>query len=158
MSVQDLLTTLSQEKKSINANPKLILPLTSLMKFGMLDFGTIINLTNDCSRQRSLTEWGKTRNRYVTLRQECTWWRISWGMRTKQRRHKVNKDDMTYIKEQRSINRWPCVRQIYLVVQLSLRQGSAGPGSGNFPICFRKWDPDRDLYISSLAVGTGNRF
>ena len=30
-------------------------------------------------------------------------------MRTKQRRQKANKDDSTYFKEQRSINRWTCL-------------------------------------------------
>ena len=48
----------------------LILPLTS---FGMIEFGT----TDDCSRQRSLRELGKTGKRYLTLRQEmellCSW-------------------------------------------------------------------------------------
>ena len=62
-----------------------------------------------CS-QRSLKEWGKTGNIYVTLRQEmewsCTWWRISYGMRTNERGHQANKDDMSYIKLQWSINRW----------------------------------------------------
>ena len=44
--------------------------------------------------------------------------RISCNMCTKQRQHKANKDNMTYIKEQRSINKWPCVQEVYLVVQL----------------------------------------
>ena len=34
--------------------------------------------------------------------------------------HNNNKDDMTYIKEQRSINRWSCVHQVHLAVQLGL--------------------------------------
>ena len=41
---------------------------------------------------------------------------------SKQRLNKASKDDFTYIKEQRSMNRWPCVNvyQVYLVVQLGL--------------------------------------
>ena len=50
------------------------------------------NITDDYSCQRSLTEWDKNGNRYVTSRAEmelsCTWWRISCGMRTQQRQHK----------------------------------------------------------------------
>ena len=50
-----------------------------------------------------------------------------WHVRTKQSRQKVNKDDCTYIKEQRSINRLPCVNvnQVYLVVQLGLGWNSS---------------------------------
>ena len=39
---------------------------------------------------RKCWEWGKSVNRYLTLRQED--WRISCGMRTKQRQRKANKD------------------------------------------------------------------
>ena len=35
-----------------------------------------------------------------------------------------SKDDMTCIKEQRSINRWPCLHQVYFVVQLGLGENS----------------------------------
>ena len=41
-------------------------------------------------------------------------------MRTKQRQHKANKNDMTYIKEERRINKWPCVHHVFLVVQFGL--------------------------------------
>jgi hypothetical protein len=38
-------------------------------------------------------------------------------------------DNMTYINEQRSINRWPCVQQVHLVVQLDLSQAMYLSGS-----------------------------
>ena len=67
-------------------------PRTSMMQFGMVDFG---------SRQWSQTDWAK--NRYVTLRQEmelsCKWWRISCGMHTKQRRHKAKKATLLILKK-----------------------------------------------------------
>ena len=132
----------SQEKKTITANPRTYFTsyLIDVVWDGRLWYNCT-NLTNDCSRQRALTEWGKTGNRYVTIRQEmelpCAWWRICCGMRTKQRRQKANKDDMTYIKEQMSINRWPCVHQVHLVVQLGLSHNN-GPWVSLVPIiCMR---------------------
>ena len=69
--------------------------------------GVMYQLIYDCAHQRSLTDWAKTENRYVILRQEteysCMLWRISCGMPKKQRQQKGNKDDSTYIKEQRSM-------------------------------------------------------
>ena len=46
-------------------------------------------------------------------------------MRTKQRQHKTNKYDITYIKEQPSINRGPCVTvdQVYIEQQSVLPLG-----------------------------------
>ena len=47
----------------------MIQPLTSLMKFGMVHFGKIVPtlLMTACSCQRSLTEWGKTGNKFAKL-------------------------------------------------------------------------------------------
>ena len=50
--------------------------------------------------------------------------RISYGMCTKQRWHKANKDNITYSKEQRSINRCVTVHEVDLVVQLGLGRNS----------------------------------
>ena len=49
------------------------------------------NITDDYSCQRSLTEWAKTEIYMSHQNRKCTWWRISCGMCTQQRRHKSTK-------------------------------------------------------------------
>ena len=82
----------------------------------------------------------------------CTWWRICCNMCTKKRRHKANKVDMTYIKEQRSINRWPCVYQVYLVVQLGLSHSNGPWSSPVARICTRVLDSYSIWRASFLSI------
>ena len=80
-------------------------PLTSLMKFGMM-------VWYDCSCQRSLSEWGKTGNRYVKLKQKLNYHAhdeesVKAWAQSKQRWH-----DLCVW---RTINRWPdhvCIKFI----------------------------------------------
>ena len=138
-SVQNLLTTLKsrEEDRTHQCKPPKKQTRQGIKCQSQTDFTSYLidvvwdgrlrynctDLTNDCSYQRA-TEWGNTE--INMWHQDRKWNYPAHGEESdaKQRLHKAKKDNMTYIKEQRSINGWPCVHQVYLVVQLGLVQNS----------------------------------